>query len=1415
MFRPKHTSATAIMKNANRLVCLVLALVLILSCTEPGILTRAAEADYISTSYASSISIKTKTTTALKTEPNNAGAAKYTLPADIMLTVEALHKNTSGTYYYEVLFYGMTLYVKAADCALVNHLTGDVTIRDAVSPASLGVGDSFGIEGMITSSKNIIRKVTAGMYLNQHLSQVPVISASASVNGYSYDLDSSAIDAGLDFGKAPAGVYDYAVTVEAISYYIDDGGALATSCRNVVVECRQCVITDYNNPNAVTAFGIDVSVWNGYIDWAAIKSEIDYAILRIGWEETLDTRFLEYARGCEDNDIPYGVYIYSYAESKSEAIGEANFVLNTLDTHGFNPELYIWFDMEDACQTNLSSSVKNDIVQGFCDTIIAGGRQPGLYTFLSWFRSYFSTSYYDSLPKWVAQIDVDRCTYDGGTWMWQYSWEASFDAVSSANTDVNYFYGNFGDFSSDTTYLSKCTEYPAHFEGKTTGNLTLRQYPATSYSSLGSISSGETVEITGLYKNNTGGYWYQVNYNGNNGYVDASYVAPVSYRYDDIAVLSPGMAGNLNTGASYKISGEFVSQYNNIYAANAKVYSGEDTQGSPVLSASHNANARRYDLKGSQVDKSLAFNELSAGYYTYELSADVRNYYVSGGTLKYQTENVVVWTAPFTVGGSAITPPANLVCNHTIVTDPAVAPGCTTTGLTAGSHCSKCGIVITARETVPAAGHKYTYQATNATCNSYARYTFTCSGCGISTAYTADQMTAQWIELPTTGLDSSLFTTQTQYRYSDYQTTTSYATSMAGYTQKGSQWVQSGTGSVTYVAKWADGFDKTSSVYAQYSKTPVTATETATTKTEVISNERIGWLWYHWCDTTKTASWAYETDPYHTFHTYYGTTDPSNYQVDTFDYSYKTSHSSCSNATYWFPQEVYQQNSISYKKQFTYERWSDFSAWSTTPISATATRKVETRTVFKLKSASLNAHTYVNGKCTVCGTADPDYVATSPDYYLFGYINGSNYACEEDHANLGRYKFIDGKLNVTFDSDSYVAVKNGNNSDYYMTNGWLGNSATHATLYSTDYLATPDKLFVPGGKPITFTLSVNGNGTLSLSYVISEPVVTPTVTPKAPSLTFKDEVTIDVHFAATDLGNLTGANLGLLTWSTARSEGTVENAESNVIGATYNSSTDRYLISTKGIPAKKLGDTMYMKLYVKLADGSYVYSKMFNYSPKTYALNILSKSTDAKAKSLMVAMLNYAAAAQSYFTYKPYNLVNSSLTSAERSLVTGYSANMVPSSGSVSSSKIGIFSNTGGFSKKTPSVSFDSAFSIEYFFTPAYTPNNSVIMYYWTQADYDAVSTLKASNASGRIQMTLSANGAYHAAITDIAAKDLNQTIYVAAGYKSGNTSHCTGVLPYSIGTYCASQVSKATAAQDLAAATAVYGYYANAYFNG
>ena len=100
----------------------------------------------------------------------------------------------------------------------------------------------------------------------------------------------------------------------------------------------------------------------------------------------------------------------------------------------------------------------------------------------------------------------------------------------------------------------------------------------------------------------------------------------------------------------------------------------------------------------------------------------------------------------------------------------------------------------------------------------------------------------------------------------------------------------------------------------------------------------------------------------------------------------------------------------------------------------------------------------------------------------------------------------------------------------------------------------------------------------------------------------------------------------------------------------------------------------------------------------------------------------------------------------------------------------------------------------------------------WTQEDYEAATILKPANATGSVMMT-QADGVYSAVIDRIPAKELNSGIYVAAGYSYGGVSYCTGVLPYSIGAYCASQISKGAAVAALAEATAVYGYHAKQYF--
>lgn len=701
------------MKRFKQLTAFILTAALVLSSMFVGAVpVSAAGVDtYIAscTAYNSYLTVRTTTATALMTYPcssatQSASSQVAKVTADTMLTITALYKNTAGEYWYKVTHYGEVCYVKAADTTLVDQLTGDVTATNLFSPASLSYGDVFPIGGTISSTVNQLGTVTASMYSGSNISKTPVITASDTASNNTYTLDSSTIDYNLAFNALATGVYTYVVTAEAISYYIDDSDALATSNRTVVLETKQCIITDVNNPNTALAFGIDVSTWNGTINWASAKNDIDFAILRIGYEYTLDDTFLYNAQQCNANGIPWGIYIYSYAESGAEGIAEAEFVISTLRTYSLEPDLPIWFDFEDPdYQAVLSSDVKNATVKGFCDTIAAAGYQPGVYTFISWFNSYFTDSYYKTLPKWVAQIDNftvnGTSSYNGGLHMWQFSWEGSISGISG-EVDCNYYYGEMPGITSDTSYLAQCTYYPSNLTVKTTGSTNIRQYPSTSYSTLTTAAASTSLHVTGLYKNTSGEYWYQVETSSGTGYLLATLATVTDYLYDDIAVIDPAMASNLSSGAAYPISGVLASQYNRMNKVCAKIYSGENTLANPVLSSSAAADAKEYNLYYSDVDYGLAFNNLSDGYYTYEISADVVNYYVStSGSLTNKTENVVVWVSPFTVGSSTISH------SHTPVSGASKAPTCTEAGYSAYSYCSECGEITSEQTTIPATGH--------------------------------------------------------------------------------------------------------------------------------------------------------------------------------------------------------------------------------------------------------------------------------------------------------------------------------------------------------------------------------------------------------------------------------------------------------------------------------------------------------------------------------------------------------------------------------------------------------------------------------------------------------------------------------------------------------------------------------------
>ena len=282
------------------------------------------------------------------------------------------------------------------------------------------------------------------------------------------------------------------------------------------------------------------------------------------------------------------------------------------------------------------------------------------------------------------------------------------------------------------------------------------------------------------------------------------------------------------------------------------------------------------------------------------------------------------------------------------------------------------------------AAHKYVSETIPATCSAPGGTKYTCSVCGKTYTETATVGWSDWSETKPAGVEDSLIESKTQYRSSKYETKTSYNTSESGWTRKSSDWEKANSGSVTYVKSWPGGFHTGNALYGTYNKTPVSASETDTAKTVVNSEAVSGYIYWHWCRGSYTAgpinrrvSDVCEGE-FQTFHAFFSTsnassTDASGANGGNCKYY---PNSGCCKDTYWYFQiPVYTQSYTNYKKLFTYERWTDWSDWGDKEISASDTRKVETRTVYRYYTAA-KEHTWDAGTVTAAATCTADGAKT-------------------------------------------------------------------------------------------------------------------------------------------------------------------------------------------------------------------------------------------------------------------------------------------------------------------------------------------------------------------------------------------------------------------------------------------------------
>lgn len=193
---------------------------------------------------------------------------------------------------------------------------------------------------------------------------------------------------------------------------------------------------------------IDVSYHQGDIDWNKVANSGIYGvILRIGYWNTEDSRLSEYIREVKRLDIPYGIYLFSYANTTNGANIEANFTNNIISKYNLNPTLGIYYDLEDwylsADNTShtLSKNQYDDIARTYINNVssyVGSKYKVKIYADLNHVNNRFG-DYARSESDWIAHYGASSCGYKGPHSLWQYTSEATLDGIRGY-VDMNYLY---------------------------------------------------------------------------------------------------------------------------------------------------------------------------------------------------------------------------------------------------------------------------------------------------------------------------------------------------------------------------------------------------------------------------------------------------------------------------------------------------------------------------------------------------------------------------------------------------------------------------------------------------------------------------------------------------------------------------------------------------------------------------------------------------------------------------------------------------------------------------------------------------------------------------------------------------------------------------------------------------------------
>lgn len=242
-------------------------------------------------------------------------------------------------------------------------------------------------------------------------------------------------------------VYKYTgwQTIDGSTYFYDKNGKPVTG-EQVIQGAKYKFDSNGRLDTGSGVLGIDVSKWNGKIDWNAVKnSGISYVIIRCGYRGSstgalvADPNFKSYIDGAKDAGLKVGVYFFSQATNEIEAVEEASMTLSLISKYSLAFPVFIDVEGSGGRGDSISEAQRTAVCRAFCQTIQNSGYRAGVYSNKTWLESKMDVNALSGYKLWLAQYaaapSYSKTRYD----MWQYSSKGKVTGISG-NVDMNISY---------------------------------------------------------------------------------------------------------------------------------------------------------------------------------------------------------------------------------------------------------------------------------------------------------------------------------------------------------------------------------------------------------------------------------------------------------------------------------------------------------------------------------------------------------------------------------------------------------------------------------------------------------------------------------------------------------------------------------------------------------------------------------------------------------------------------------------------------------------------------------------------------------------------------------------------------------------------------------------------------------------